>query len=279
MSCPWPQGDPRLQTSLTAGWPPRQWVGCVESAPHSGTSHSHWALQPLPWEPAASCAWHADLVPQGLCLSSRAPGRQAQSTRLRRLPKAEIASRDLLIPCNLALGAAVLSQCAWSHVLKGNCILNHCSSNHPFHICYPQSYTQTLKLEVRRNRTKALNAQTRHETKGLTQSGTWVIFPCFSLYLVVMRRWNQNNGCHESALYVGHFSKNINSSCATQHGGGSITISNLTHEETERPVLKGVCALGIGPNRSQVGTGALSPATAWLCLCRDQGRMDTTLES
>ena len=172
-------GQPPTADLPEAGWPPRRWVGCVESAPHSGTSHSHWALQPLPWEPAASCAWHKDLVPQGLCLSSRAPGRQAQSTCLRRLPKAEIASRDLLIPCNLALGAAILSQCAWSHVLKGNCILNHCSSNHPFRICFPQSYTQTLKLEVRRNRTKALNAQTRHETKGLTQSGAWVIFPYF----------------------------------------------------------------------------------------------------
>ena len=89
----------------------------------------------------------------------------------------------------------------------------------------------------------------------------------------------KTTGCHESALYWGHFSKNINSNCATQHEAGGMAISNLTHEETERPALRGVCALGIRPNRSQAGTGALSPATAWLCLRRDQGQMDAMLES
>lgn len=134
LSSPRPQGNPPLRTSLLAGWPPRWWVGRVQSAPRSGTSHSHWALRALPWTPAARCPQPLPLLQGGL------PEGRHSRTRLRHLPKAEIVPRDSLISRNLALTEAGLNQSAWLHVLKGKCIHTHCSSNHPLHICNPQLY-------------------------------------------------------------------------------------------------------------------------------------------
>ena len=63
-----PEFPPATGQPPTAGLPDGRMTnqvvrGCVESAAHSGTSHSPWALQALPWTPAAMCAWQVHLVP------------------------------------------------------------------------------------------------------------------------------------------------------------------------------------------------------------------------